>query len=113
MVAGLLVGVTLKLRHDVPEGSPNVLWLAELPSLPATASVNGPRLDGPMTHACRVVEPPQITLQPAVQTSVEPKPTMQTCWCRHWPPGGFWSTVVQVAAPVLVFQAIVVQVLGE
>ena len=71
-MVGLLEGVTEKLRHVLPEGSPNVLWVCELPSLPAKASVKGPRLVGDLTHPCRVAVVPHDTVQLAVHESEAP-----------------------------------------
>src|SRR5205085_1559521 len=113
-VVGLCAGDTVKLRHALPDASPTVLCDCELPSLPASATVNGPRDTGALTHACRVaLLPTHATPQFAVHESWAPKPITHTCWWRHWPPGGFWSAVVQAACPGLVFHEIVVHVPGS
>ena len=73
-MVGLWVGFTVKSMHDVPEGSPTVLWVCELPSLPTTVIVYGPRSAGPSAQARRVALLPQTTLQLAMQLSEAPKP---------------------------------------
>src|SRR5512138_3688321 len=99
--------------HTAPDASPTLLCCELLPSLPATVSVNGPREVGALKHARSVALSPHTGVQLFVHWSDAPKPTMHTCWWRHWPPGGFSSAVVQLEAVLLVFHEIVVQPSGE
>ena len=70
---GLCVGLTVKSTQVLFEGSPATPFrVCELPSLPASLKLNGPRLGEPLTHALSVELLPQSGLQLAVQDSEAP-----------------------------------------